>query len=140
MDHALTGVDHEFDNDLDVAHVGAWYVDLDGIMPWLGSSPLLEHSTHGHDSPSAASSHATFPSVDVFDSTDQVSNFDFTVPPIHNASERKRKAPTLRPKDWEPFKARIVDLHLSGCTVTSISAKMEADYGFRATLASPVQL
>jgi hypothetical protein len=28
-------------------------------------------------------------------------------------NRRKRKAPTLRPDDWEPVKARVIDLHIA---------------------------
>lgn len=56
-------------------------------MPYNMSPPGLLHLANHHDSPTS--------SMD---------------PP---AKPRKRKAPTLRVTDWEPHKARIVELHIT---------------------------
>lgn len=45
---------------------------------------------------------------------------------------RKRKAPTLRESDWEPYKDRITDLYTSGAPLKRVREAMEADFGFHA--------
>lgn len=47
---------------------------------------------------------------------------------------RKRKAATLRAKDWEPYKARIVELHISeDRPLEEVMQLMELEFGFSAT-------
>ncbi|ORY12441.1 hypothetical protein BCR34DRAFT_482643 [Clohesyomyces aquaticus] len=44
---------------------------------------------------------------------------------------RKRKAPTLRAHDWEPYKARILQLHVTeDRPLREVKQTMETDFGF----------
>lgn len=46
---------------------------------------------------------------------------------------RKKKAPTLRAKDWEPYKARILDLHdTQRLSLETVKNMMEMEFGFTA--------
>jgi hypothetical protein len=46
---------------------------------------------------------------------------------------RKKKAPTLRAKDWEPYKARILDLHVTQkLSLETVKNMMEMKFGFTA--------
>ncbi len=51
-------------------------------------------------------------------------------PPIQ---PRKRKAPTLRAEDWEPYKTRILQLQKERLTIPQLIEKIKAEYGFIAT-------
>lgn len=46
---------------------------------------------------------------------------------------RKRKAPTLRAEDWEPYKARIIELHITeGRSLPEVKQAIEEEFGFAA--------
>jgi hypothetical protein len=46
---------------------------------------------------------------------------------------RKSKAPTLRAKDWEPYKARIVELHITqGLPLKEVINHIQKEFGFTA--------
>jgi hypothetical protein len=45
---------------------------------------------------------------------------------------RKRKAPTLRDSDWDPYRAHFTELYNSGTTLKEIKKIMEDDYDFHA--------
>ncbi|WZH43997.1 Kinesin light chain 2 [Fusarium acuminatum] len=46
---------------------------------------------------------------------------------------RKKKAPTLRAKDWEPYKARILDLHVTQkLSLETVKNMIETEFGFTA--------
>ncbi|KIM95304.1 hypothetical protein OIDMADRAFT_71929, partial [Oidiodendron maius Zn] len=48
---------------------------------------------------------------------------------------RKRKAPTLRADNWEPYKVRIVELHITqGLPLREVKKKIEEESGFIAEL------
>ncbi|KAF2271084.1 TPR-like protein, partial [Lojkania enalia] len=48
---------------------------------------------------------------------------------------RKRKAPTLCADAWEPYKARIVELHVTlGLSLPEVKKKIEDEFGFTAEL------
>ncbi|KAL1613665.1 hypothetical protein SLS56_012249 [Neofusicoccum ribis] len=48
---------------------------------------------------------------------------------------RKRKAPTLRADDWEPYKKRILDLHITqNLPLPKVRQIIEEEYGFKAEL------
>ncbi|KAG5658045.1 hypothetical protein KAF25_006996 [Fusarium avenaceum] len=48
---------------------------------------------------------------------------------------RKKKAPTLRAKDWEPYKARILDLHVTQkLSLVTVKNMMEREFGFTAEI------
>jgi hypothetical protein len=54
-------------------------------------------------------------------------------PPASPAQPRKRKAPTLRAKDWEPYKERVLDLHTTqGLPLWKVKQIIETEYGFQA--------
>jgi hypothetical protein len=49
------------------------------------------------------------------------------------AISRKRKAPTLRASDWEPYKARIVELHIvQNLSIPNVRSIIEEESGFKA--------
>lgn len=51
-------------------------------------------------------------------------------PPIQS---RKRKAPTLYKADWEPYKPRIIDIHIiQGLPLTQVMHTIDNEYGFKA--------
>ncbi|KAJ9636760.1 hypothetical protein H2199_007754 [Coniosporium tulheliwenetii] len=46
---------------------------------------------------------------------------------------RKRKAPTLRAEDWEPYKARIIELHIEqNRPLPEVKDTIEREFGFQA--------
>ncbi|KIL85095.1 hypothetical protein FAVG1_11524 [Fusarium avenaceum] len=48
---------------------------------------------------------------------------------------RKKKAPTLRATDWEPYKARILDLHVTQkLSLETVKNMMEMEFGFTAEI------
>ena len=56
------------------------------------------------------------------------------------AQPRKRKAPTLRTNDWEPYKQRILDLHTTQkLPLPRVKQMIEEEYGFKAEYAAPVR-
>lgn len=53
--------------------------------------------------------------------------------PPKAGQSRKRKAVTLRPDDWEPYKKRILDLHIEqNKPLPEVRQVMEKEYGFKA--------
>ena len=54
------------------------------------------------------------------------------------ARPRKCKAATLRAGDWEPYKERILDLHVAqNLPLPKVKQMIEAEYGFTAEYATP---
>jgi hypothetical protein len=54
---------------------------------------------------------------------------------FHN--KRKAKAPTLRERDWEPYKDIIFDMHIAqGMSLPKVRSFLEAKHGFVAELVS----
>jgi hypothetical protein len=52
---------------------------------------------------------------------------------------RKRKAPTLHADAWEPYKRRILELHITqGLPLLEVRQKMEDEYGFKAKYVAPL--
>ena len=50
---------------------------------------------------------------------------------------RKRKAPTLRADAWEPYKARIVELHIrQGLSLREVKENITKEFGFTAEYVS----
>jgi hypothetical protein len=53
---------------------------------------------------------------------------------------RKRKAPTLRADDWEPYKKRILDLHIAQrLPLSKVRQMIEEEYGFKAQYVTSVR-
>ncbi|CAO2653511.1 Nn.00g029220.m01.CDS01 [Neocucurbitaria sp. VM-36] len=51
------------------------------------------------------------------------------------AKRRKRKAPTLRANDWEPYKDRVLELHVTeGLPLPEVKKRLEEESGFTAEL------
>jgi hypothetical protein len=51
---------------------------------------------------------------------------------------RKRKAPTLRADDWEPYKKRILQLHIENkLPLPEVRQMIEEEYGFKAEYVPP---
>lgn len=56
-----------------------------------------------------------------------------TSPMLPPSGHRKPKAPTLRAQDWEPYKARIVELHIDQkLPLREVKEKIEQEFGFKA--------
>jgi hypothetical protein len=56
-----------------------------------------------------------------------------------SARPRKRKAPTLRADDWEPYKKRILDLHIvQKLSLPKVRQTIEEEYGFKAEYVAPL--
>jgi hypothetical protein len=56
------------------------------------------------------------------------------------ARPRKRKAPTLRADDWEPYKKRILDLHIvQKLSLPKVRQMVEVEYGFKAEYVAPLR-
>lgn len=52
---------------------------------------------------------------------------------------RKRKAATLRADDWEPYKKRILDLHIEQkMPLRKVKELIEEKYGFKAEYVTSV--
>jgi len=63
-----------------------------------------------------------------------------TSPMGPSARPRKRKAPTLRADDCEPYKKRILDLHATQkLPLPKVRQRMKEEYGFKAGYATPVR-
>jgi hypothetical protein len=65
-----------------------------------------------------------------------------TIPVIHMGPPtklpRKKKAPTLRAGDWEPYKARIIELHITQkLPLPEVQKKIEEEFGFTAVYVFP---
>jgi hypothetical protein len=59
-------------------------------------------------------------------------------PPVKS---RKKKAPTLRANDWEPFKARIIELHITQKrSLPEVKKMIESELGFVAEFVRAVRL
>jgi hypothetical protein len=55
------------------------------------------------------------------------------IPMMPPTMTRKRRAPTLRAGDWEPYKARIVELHITQrLPLREVKEKVEREFGFTA--------
>jgi hypothetical protein len=53
---------------------------------------------------------------------------------------RKRKARTLRADDWEPYKKRILDLHIAQrLPLSKVRQMIEEEYGFKAQYVASVR-
>jgi hypothetical protein len=60
-------------------------------------------------------------------------SLDNVAPP---ATRRKRKVPTLRAEDWEPYKARILELHdAQKLPLGKVKTMIEEEFGFIAEYA-----
>ena len=52
---------------------------------------------------------------------------------VSNARPRKKKAPTLRESDWEPYKDRIIQVHLvEKRSLPEVKILIEQEFGFTA--------
>jgi len=57
--------------------------------------------------------------------------------PMGPPKSRKRKAPTLHTDAWEPYKARIVELHITqGLPLREVKKTIKSDFGFTAEYAT----
>lgn len=60
-----------------------------------------------------------------------------TIPMGPPTRPRKRKAPTLRASDWEPYKARIVELHImEKRPLQEVREAIKMEFGFTAEYVS----
>jgi hypothetical protein len=70
----------------------------------------------------------TFPDAYNAASNIPINDGNITYP---SARPRKSKAPTIREADWEPHKARIIELHISeNQPLDEVRRIMEAESGF----------
>ena len=108
----------------------------------LSSQPL---PTDGQDTTGYSSVlHSLHPSSALH--TDTPYNAEFvggtqTVPvvPINPPTKlRKKKAPTLRAGDWEPYKPRIIELHIAKkLPLREVQKKLEEEFSFTAEYVFP---
>ena len=57
------------------------------------------------------------------------------------ARPRRRKAATLRAGDWEPYKERILDLHIAqNLPLPKVKQIIEEEYSFTAEYATPIRI
>lgn len=101
--------------------------------PTLQMQPQDEHFTIGPFDPSPAfgiHEHHDAESVSHTQTTPAIP----MGPPIR---PRKRKAPTLHANAWEPYKARIVELHITqGVPLKEVKEHVEKEFGFVAEYVS----
>jgi hypothetical protein len=62
-----------------------------------------------------------------FDWSDATSNHADPQPPT---KPRKRKAPTLRDSDWEPYRERFTELYTAGLSLKDLKEQMEVEFHF----------
>ncbi|KAF2189774.1 hypothetical protein K469DRAFT_683167 [Zopfia rhizophila CBS 207.26] len=98
---------------------------LDGLVT-AGQSHIL-HSL----GPSPALRTSEPHNAESFSSTQVIS----TIPMGPPTKPRKRKAPTLRADAWKPYKARIIELHITqGLPLREVKKKIEEEFRFTAEL------
>jgi hypothetical protein len=89
-------------------------VDSDLVNPSLLDAPAFLSQFNDHHDQGAADSKLTVSMA----------------PPTR---PRKRKAPTLRADAWEPYKDRIIELHITqGLPLSEVRKKVEEEFGFKA--------
>jgi hypothetical protein len=129
------------------------FADLDLAFP-LSSLHISQQAYHAHESHSP---YAEFPAQYVqgdasvpiaqddayrtfnrLHTSHMVKPLDGTEPIPKNPAipalrTRKKKAPTLCAKAWEPYKARILDLHVANkLPLRDVKTTIEAEFGFSA--------
>jgi hypothetical protein len=104
----------------------------DGIQFAFGSALQAQHPGSGYTGssmPSPAVRNNAVHNVALSNSA-QNSSAPSMGPP---SRPRKRKAPTLRADDWEPYKARVVELYVNqGLALKKVKEKIEEEFGFTA--------
>lgn len=107
----------------------------------LAPESFLTQSTYAQTTPAQDLHHAFEPSpapeiqmAGNIDYGDVQAIPSFAMGPPTNP--RKRKAPTLRPSDWEPYKARIIELHITeNLPLWKVKEIIEMESGFAAEYA-----
>jgi hypothetical protein len=102
--------------------------------------PTNGQATTGHRSvlhslqPSPALHIYTPYDAESFDGTETIPVVSMGPP----TKSRKRKAPTLRAGDWEPYKTRIIELHIvQKLSLQDVKKKVEEEFGFTAEYVFP---
>lgn len=91
-------------------------VELSPDLPMSEPASLFQQPTQG---------------IDVVSRQDHIAPAMSMAPPRR---PRRKKAPTLRNTDWEPYKDRILDLHATlGLPLGEVKRKIEDEFGFIAT-------
>ena len=114
--------------------------DFDGHA--LGSLGPLGYSTpadhYMSNSMDILSVPATYPPLNTSPSSN---HYDVPAPSMGPPPKRrKRKAPTLRAVDWEPYKARIIELHITQkppLSLKEVKDTLEREFGFVAEYVAP---
>ena len=138
--------------DSDLSYLAQNHSTADQAFEFHGNNSVLEDrasemppplgqlaSTHNYVSNSFDPSPAPY--------TSQPQNFppfnetkDKTAPSMGPPTKtRKRKAPTLHADDWEPYKARIIELHIEQdppLPLREVKDTIETEFGFVAEYAS----
>jgi hypothetical protein len=65
--------------------------------------------------------------MDIDWTADSISPTILMQPP---AKARKRKAPTLRDSDWEPYRKRLTELYTAGMLLKDLKEQMEVEFNF----------
>jgi hypothetical protein len=121
----------------------------------LHGSPMAPHDvslqtlpTDGHVTTGQSSMSQSFhpsPALHIH-ASHNAESFDDTpnIPPTSMGpptKSRKRKAPTLRADAWEPYKARVVELHImQKLPLPEVKKTIEEEFGFTAEYVSPSTL
>lgn len=98
---------------------------LPATRPAYTDTQLLPHPFDPPPALYAAQSHHVQPSSDIQDTP--------VLPMGPPTNTRKRKAPTLRRKAWEPYQDRIKELHITqGLPLREVKDTIEKEFGFTA--------
>lgn len=95
-------------------------------------TPSQSHVAHSFDPSPALHTHAANNTGSFGDTRTTP-----TIPMGPPTRPRKRKAPTLRASDWEPYKARIVELHITEkWPLQEVREAIKMEFGFTAEYVS----
>ncbi|KAF2177735.1 hypothetical protein K469DRAFT_602421 [Zopfia rhizophila CBS 207.26] len=118
---------------------GAYSTDQDIFFVQQRHNPsgqvasLPYHAPYPSSLPTVLSSHAQHDAEIAGNDQSTSAPAEAPSPMAPPARPRKRKAPTLRAEDWEPYKDRILDLHtVQGLSLPEVRQIIEKEYGFQA--------
>ncbi|KAF2490246.1 TPR-like protein [Lophium mytilinum] len=101
------------------------------MLPTTGYATTGQRSVPQLIHPSTAFPIHASQSADLVDNTPAMPRTSMAPP----ANPRKRKAPTLRADDWEPYKARVLELHITlKLPLPEVKKRIEYEFGFNAEL------
>jgi hypothetical protein len=114
-------------------HLGGYglHSTVQSGFDFTGPSSALSHINAIAEIPSAAGSSVFNANINMAGVVDGVAGPQAMGPP---KLPRKPKAMTLREQDWQPVKARVIELHIEqGLPLPEVRARIEREMGFEAT-------